>query len=397
MKKNSIGIDEGKKCLSCLKSLPTSLKTDFLEIYSSVICNWCQKKNSFVKCPCKKYIQTLADNYYGKKHKCLICNNVFQLVPCIACKKPNLYQGNYSYGTICNCCHCKTAFQQVPCGFCKESNFWNVSQGQYYRIGHEIKCISCKKISQQTNCPNCKEANVFKNCGYIMGIKQKCDYCKLNYQHLNCPFCQKALFFDSLEFSYGQPLTCNGCNSYFSVGFCNKCANYNFEKKINSIKGNDEMSCNNCNNKYRILSCPNCKIANYPEDLKKGKCDSFNCGSCHKDYALLFCSNCGTLSNCNCEGNNFVHKCRICNFNCGVKKNSMVVKNVPNLKNDSPVHSNNLNEAVPDDKLCKVCLDREVGSIFTGCGHACLCLSCAKDIKGCPMCRKKSECIKIYF
>lgn len=49
---------------------------------------------------------------------------------------------------------------------------------------------------------------------------------------------------------------------------------------------------------------------------------------------------------------------------------------------------------------CIVC-DNCVTHCFQGCGHACVCTECASYINGhamqCPMCRNRSQAIKLYF
>ncbi|KAL7737922.1 hypothetical protein ACLKA6_006292 [Drosophila palustris] len=45
------------------------------------------------------------------------------------------------------------------------------------------------------------------------------------------------------------------------------------------------------------------------------------------------------------------------------------------------------NRLLKDARLCKVCLDEEVGVVFLPCGHLATCNQCAPSVANCPMCR----------
>ncbi|ALC41854.1 Iap2 [Drosophila busckii] len=45
------------------------------------------------------------------------------------------------------------------------------------------------------------------------------------------------------------------------------------------------------------------------------------------------------------------------------------------------------NRLLKDARLCKVCLDEEVGVVFLPCGHLATCNQCAPSVVNCPMCR----------
>lgn len=45
------------------------------------------------------------------------------------------------------------------------------------------------------------------------------------------------------------------------------------------------------------------------------------------------------------------------------------------------------NRKLKDARLCKVCLDEEVGVVFLPCGHLVTCVQCAPGVNQCPMCR----------
>jgi baculoviral IAP repeat-containing protein 2/3 len=41
-----------------------------------------------------------------------------------------------------------------------------------------------------------------------------------------------------------------------------------------------------------------------------------------------------------------------------------------------------------DQRLCKICMDRELEITFIPCGHLVTCEQCAQPLKKCPICRK---------
>ena len=44
-------------------------------------------------------------------------------------------------------------------------------------------------------------------------------------------------------------------------------------------------------------------------------------------------------------------------------------------------------ERLRSERLCKVCMDRDVNTVFLPCGHLVTCADCAKPIPKCPICR----------
>lgn len=46
-------------------------------------------------------------------------------------------------------------------------------------------------------------------------------------------------------------------------------------------------------------------------------------------------------------------------------------------------------QTLKEQKLCKICLDEDVGVLFEPCGHLCCCASCAAPLKQCPICRQQ--------
>jgi hypothetical protein len=51
-----------------------------------------------------------------------------------------------------------------------------------------------------------------------------------------------------------------------------------------------------------------------------------------------------------------------------------------------------------EEKLCKICLDKECEVLFTSCGHFVSCNICALSLQDCPVCRNKIDSfIKVYL
>lgn len=40
-----------------------------------------------------------------------------------------------------------------------------------------------------------------------------------------------------------------------------------------------------------------------------------------------------------------------------------------------------------EERMCKVCMDREVSVVFVPCGHLVTCGECASNLRLCPICR----------
>ncbi len=45
------------------------------------------------------------------------------------------------------------------------------------------------------------------------------------------------------------------------------------------------------------------------------------------------------------------------------------------------------NQAMKDERMCKICMDNEVNIVFLPCGHLVSCQNCAPAIKKCAVCR----------
>lgn len=45
------------------------------------------------------------------------------------------------------------------------------------------------------------------------------------------------------------------------------------------------------------------------------------------------------------------------------------------------------NRLLKEARLCKICMDNEVGIVFLPCGHLASCVNCAPNLQDCPVCR----------
>ncbi|KAL5289243.1 BIRC2 family protein [Megaselia abdita] len=57
------------------------------------------------------------------------------------------------------------------------------------------------------------------------------------------------------------------------------------------------------------------------------------------------------------------------------------------MKESSSLTLEEENRILKDARLCKVCMDEEVGVVFLPCGHLVTCVQCAPGVKQCPLCR----------
>ena len=55
-------------------------------------------------------------------------------------------------------------------------------------------------------------------------------------------------------------------------------------------------------------------------------------------------------------------------------------------------------ERLREERLCKICVEKQVSVVFLSCGHAVSCRSCALRITKCAICRKRiSSVVPIYM
>ena len=58
----------------------------------------------------------------------------------------------------------------------------------------------------------------------------------------------------------------------------------------------------------------------------------------------------------------------------------------------------NENRRLKEARICNICMDNEIGVVFTPCGHLITCVNCAPLFKDCPVCRQYiKEKVKTYM
>lgn len=99
--------------------------------------------------------------------------------------------------------------------------------------------------------------------------------------------------------------------------------------------------------------------------------------------------------------------------NLGLSNENMLKggKNLPSLqkivktyimKNQSDKEDNSLEQETliqpQDERMCKLCTEKEANIVFTSCGHLLVCRFCAASLTDCPVCRCKiNHIVKVYF
>lgn len=52
---------------------------------------------------------------------------------------------------------------------------------------------------------------------------------------------------------------------------------------------------------------------------------------------------------------------------------------------------------IQDEKLCNVCMDELISSVFCPCGHYVACERCAKKLDKCPVCRQPVGYVQFVY
>lgn len=56
-------------------------------------------------------------------------------------------------------------------------------------------------------------------------------------------------------------------------------------------------------------------------------------------------------------------------------------------KEESPLSTEEQLRRLQEERMCKVCMDRDVSVVFVPCGHLVACGECALNLRLCPICR----------
>jgi len=100
------------------------------------------------------------------------------------------------------------------------------------------------------------------------------------------------------------------------------------------------------------------------------------------------------------EHSRWFPECKFINFNMLKFQNDLSTLVVQRLSNEFGVHdlssgnsasnilfSTTPETSNPDNVLCKICVEREIGVVFLPCGHFAACTHCALRMSDCPICR----------
>uniref|UniRef100_T1JFM1 RING-type domain-containing protein n=1 Tax=Strigamia maritima TaxID=126957 RepID=T1JFM1_STRMM len=74
------------------------------------------------------------------------------------------------------------------------------------------------------------------------------------------------------------------------------------------------------------------------------------------------------------------------------RSKSLPVKSMDSLKSftqSGDMSVEDENRQLKEMRLCKICMDEEIGVVFLPCGHLICCPKCAPSLKDCPVCRKE--------
>ncbi|KAK4883076.1 hypothetical protein RN001_006395 [Aquatica leii] len=65
-----------------------------------------------------------------------------------------------------------------------------------------------------------------------------------------------------------------------------------------------------------------------------------------------------------------------------------LLKKTDDSTSDKPLTLEEENRLLKEARLCKICMDNEVGIVFLPCGHLATCFNCAPNLEDCPVCRR---------
>ena len=84
----------------------------------------------------------------------------------------------------------------------------------------------------------------------------------------------------------------------------------------------------------------------------------------------------------------------------GKKPSDLLIPN-KNTRKESKKEDEELieeNKRLRDERLCKICADKELGVVFIPCGHLVTCTTCAASLNSCPVCRSTiTSLVKTYL
>lgn len=75
------------------------------------------------------------------------------------------------------------------------------------------------------------------------------------------------------------------------------------------------------------------------------------------------------------------------NSNNTSSRSDLTSANEKEVEKNKPVSLEEENRLLKEARLCKICMDGEVGIVFLPCGHLATCVNCAPNLADCPVCR----------
>ena len=282
----------------------------------------------------------------------------------------------------------------------------------------KMKCNKCEKSLIRINLFNLKALTSSYN---ILG----CDICKKKYKKnflpvLHCfkckyDICPKCAF-SKINLSdiknYDKIIPNPGKKNGEGILYCGKeyttenyCICGDCDGKCGKTNG---CPCSICsiilgynlylNNKFYCDECCNLLVKTTLKEISKHNNNyenGFRCNHCTKSFKDTFCS---------------VYHCYKCNFDlcqiCSYKNLNNKKIEFPNLPEEETLEKKisnlNISEEKNDkeniDVRCVICLENNKNYLFLPCKHLACCENCSKNIKNCPICRKKIDStLKIYI
>lgn len=260
---------------------------------------------------------------------------------------------------------------------------------QLYNRDSDWICAKCKETNFGSN-RNCRKCNHGENdwiCGNCMFVNFS--------QNSNCKKCsvdKSSAVQKFNEKNQTQSINLGNQVAQKKSDWICSCGELNFARNV---------ACRKCNNqKSNELSTSNSQIIQ-----KKGdwicSCGELNfarnnsCRKCKKNNEL---NQERTNSIVSIKKGDWICRCNEHNFS----KNTTCRKcNVPK-SNDCRVvtEDQQMQEKTEENKMCCVCLDKELQYASIKCGHLCMCEICKDFLDKCPICRapinSSTDLIRIY-
>jgi len=81
-----------------------------------------------------------------------------------------------------------------------------------------------------------------------------------------------------------------------------------------------------------------------------------------------------------------------------LEPNSLEAKEKHSISKEEEERLRRENLRLKDERLCKICADKELGVVYIPCGHFVTCTNCAATVSKCPVCRGHiTNLVKTYL